>query len=357
MKKNTDKAFAGVKEIARRAKVSLATVDRVIHQRSGVSAKTRSRVQAIIDELNYQPNVLAQRLALTTRGTIRLAVLLPNISDETEYWQAPLDGINLAESEIKQYGIEVERYFFDQNNQKSFIKQVGIIGKNKPDGILFTPIFPDESIRLLKRSEAEKIPCVVINSDIPGYDCSCYIGPDIFHSGYLSAQLVSYCISSRQSVLIVNISREIDNNYAILHKEDGFRAYFKDHCLPNNLLSFNTTETDYPSVERKLGKLLKEQKNIGAIFVTNSRVSIVARCLEKAKATGIVLLGNDFTRENVNYLQKGSIDFLICEKPQEQGYRGVMTLFQHLVFSKAIEKSYLMPIDIITKENYRYYRN
>lgn len=357
MSKNDQRGIAGVKEIARRARVSLATVDRVIHNRPGVSEKTKNKIQAIIEELNYQPNVLARRLALTTRGTIRLAVLLPGISAETEYWQAPLEGINKAESEIRQYGIHVERFFFDQNNRKSFVSQVAKIGRYKPDGLLFTPIFPEESISLIKKSEAGSMPYVVINSDIPGYDYSGYIGPDIFQSGYLSAQLVQYCIHHHQAVLIVNISREIDNNYAILHKEDGFRAYFKDHGLPNQLISFNTTKTDYASVSRKLGALMQKHQHIGAIFVTNSRVSLVAKYLENTGKENIVLLGNDFTRENVSYLRKAAIDFLICEKPQEQGYRGVMTLFQNLVFSKAIEKSYLMPIDIITRYNYQFYRD
>jgi LacI family transcriptional regulator len=116
MKKSTDKSAAGVKEIARLAKVSIATVDRVIHNREGVSEKTKNKIQGIIQKLNYQPNVLARRLALASRGTIRLAVLLPNISSETEFWQAPLDGVDKAESEIKQYGIEIERYFFDQKD-------------------------------------------------------------------------------------------------------------------------------------------------------------------------------------------------------------------------------------------------
>jgi LacI family transcriptional regulator len=355
MKKNTDKA--GVKEIARRAKVSLATVDRVIHNRPGVSEETKNKIQAIIDELNYQPNVLAQRLALTTRGTLRLAVLIPAISDETEYWQAPLDGISRAENEIRQYGIYIEHYFFDQNDHKSFTGQIARITKNKPDGILFPPVFPEEAIRLIKWSEKENIPYVVINSDIPGYNYSGYIGPDIFRSGYLAAELIDYGINENDTVLIVNISGEISDNYAILHKEDGFRAYFKDNNLSNHLVSLNTTQTDDASVSRKLLACMKREKNIRAIFVTNSRVSVVARYLEKQGLNHIILLGNDFTPENVNCLKNGSIDFLICEKPQEQGYRGIMALFQHLVFSKEIEKAYLMPIDIITRQNYQFYRN
>jgi len=357
MKKENNKGSAGVKEIARLANVSIATVDRVIHKRDGVSEKTKARIQAIIEKLNYQPNILAQRLALASRGIIRIAVLIPNVSEETEFWQAPLDGIVQAENEIKQYAVHIERYFFDQNDHQSFSKQVKKLSKSQADGILFAPTFSEESIALINILEKAGTPYMLINSEIAGYDCPYYIGPDIFHSGYLAAQLIDYCIADHQQVLIVNISGEIDNNYAILRKEEGCKTYFKNHRLPNNIISLNTTQTDYASIARKMDRLLKTQKDIGAILVTNSRVSIVAKYLENAKLDNITLFGYDFVKDNVTYLKKGIIDFLICEKPQEQGYRGIMTLFQHLVYSNPIEKKYLMPIDIITKENYQFYRN
>lgn len=357
MKKNQDKSNAGVKEIARRAKVSIATVDRVIHNRAGVSAKTKEKINAIIQELNYQPNVLAQRLALASRGVIRLAVLLPVISEETEFYQAPLDGVNQAEGEIKQYGIHIERFFFDQNDQQSFAVQVKRIEQYKADGVLFTPTFVEDSIQLIRACDQAGTPYVLINSDIPGFDRLCYIGPELFHSGYLAAQLVHYCIRSPQKVLLVNIAREIDSNHAILRKEEGFRTYFRDRGLDNAILPFNSTLTDYASVAQKLSDVFDKEKNIGAVFVTNSRVALVGKWMEKEKQRNVLLLGYDFLKDNVDYLQKGVIDFLICEKPQEQGYRGVMTLFQNLVYSAAIEKNYLMPIDIITKENSLFYRN
>lgn len=354
MNKNIDKA--GVKEIARRANVSRATVDRVVHNRSGVSEETRNKILAIIDELDYQPNVLARRLALTTKGQLQIAVLMPAISGETEYWQAPLDGINRAEEEIEQYGLHIEHYFFDQNDVQSFTREIARIMKDKPDGILFPPVFPEEAIRLITWSEKQNIPYIVINSDIPGYDCSGYIGPDLYSSGYLAAQLIHYGINDNDTVLIANIAGEINDNYAIRHKENGFKAYFKDNNLSNPLISFNTTQTDYAAVSKKLNAAMKKN-DIRAIFVTNSRVSLVARYLEQENLNDVILLGNDFTTENVNYLKKGSIDFLICEKPQEQGYRGIMALFQFLVFSKEIEKTYFMPIDIITRQNCQFYRN
>lgn len=357
MKKSVDKPSGGVKEIARLAQVSIATVDRVIHNRTGVSEKTKQKIQSIIEKLNYQPNVLARRLALTSKSPIRLIALLPNISNETAFWKAPLDGIKKAETEIKQYGIEVDIHFFDQNDRASFDKQVKKILRKKIDGIVFTPTFPDESIVLAEHCKDKTIPYIMINSDIPGYDALCYIGADIFQSGYLAAQLVNYCITRNDKILIVKIAREIDNNYAILRKEDGFRAYFRDNLISNKLLTLDSKQTDYTSVSRKLDQIFKKEGEINAMFVTNSRVSVVAKYLQKSNRMNVLLLGYDFIEDNVDYLKRGIIDFLICEKPQEQGYKGIMTLFQHLIYSHAIEKKYLVPIDIVTKENYLFYRN
>ena len=308
-----------MKEIARRANVSIATVDRVIHNRTGVSEKTKAKINAIIEELDYQPNVLAQRLALASRGVIRLAVLLPAISAETEFWQAPLDGVNQAGGEIKQYGVRIQPYFFDQNDPLSFTEQVKRIQKCKADGILFSPTFVPQSIELVKDCEKKGIPYVLINTDLPDHDRLCYIGPELFQSGYLGAQLVRYCLKDRQKVVLVNIAREIDSNLAILRKEEGFRTYFKDNPSGHSIVPFNTTRTSYASVSKGLDALFSRERNIGALFVTNSRVSLVAKWLEKKGLSEVVLLGYDFLQDNVAWLQKGVIDFLICEKPQEQG--------------------------------------
>ena len=56
-----------VTEIAKRAGVSIGTVDRVLHNRGRVSSETRDRIQAIIDETGYQPNPLARHLKINRK--------------------------------------------------------------------------------------------------------------------------------------------------------------------------------------------------------------------------------------------------------------------------------------------------
>lgn len=354
MKKKTVEKFSGIKEIARRGNVSIATVDRVIHKRSGVSPKTQEKINRIIKELDYQPNLLARRLA--SRKVIRLASLIPKISEETSFWDAPLSGIHQAEAELKQFGITVEKRFFDQNDKRSFVKESKAILKSKPDGVLLAPSFIEESIAFIRECGELGIPYVFINSDIPGQGSLCYIGPDLYRSGYLAGNLASYLVGEDDEVLVVNISRELDNRHHLLRKEEGFRAYFADHNKKSKICKVDIRQVDNASLEKALDAILKENKKISLIFVTNSRVSAVAQYMKKT-GSKLLLVGYDFLKENINYLDEGIIDFLICQKPVEQAYRGIMALYQKLVLSVDVEEIYFMPIDIITKENYSFYRN
>ncbi len=347
----------GVKEIARKAKVSIGTVDRVLHNRQGVSDKTREKINKIIAELNYRPNILARRLA--SRKVLQFDILIPHISDESDYWQAPLNGIIQAEAELKPFGIHIGKYFFDQNDKESFVKQAALILKHKADGVLLAPFFLDESIRFTDACYQQNIPFVFINSDIPDQPSLSYIGPDLYQSGYLGGQLVKYSSPERSKILIVNISKEIKNYQynRLLRKEEGFRNYFADNNRKNTIIKTDIRKTDNQSIERNLSELFAQHQGIGSIFVTNSRVGSVAGFLEKYNIKNRLVVGYDLIEENIRFLKKGWIDFLICHRPVEQGYRGMMSLYQHLVRDAEVAKTYYMPIDIVSRENCDYYRN
>ncbi|WP_290795988.1 substrate-binding domain-containing protein [Flavihumibacter sp. UBA7668] len=349
-----EEELVGVKEIARLAKVSIATVDRVLHNRTGVSVKTKEKIQQIIKELNYQPNIVARTLA--SRKKLRFAVIIPAVSLETAFWQAPLNGIVQAESAFRQYGIVVEKFLFDQNDRKSFIEQAKLLLRKEFDGVLLAPMFVEESIQFVGQCQLRLIPVVNINSDLPGQDGLAYIGPDLYQSGYLSAHLISYLVKPDESILLVNISRELDNDHHLMRKEEGFRAYWQKKKAVNEIIKTDIQQTDLPAIKKQLSKHLKNS-SIRAVFVTNSRVAAVAKVLEELERTDLLLIGFDFLEDSIAYLKKGVIDFLICQKPQEQGYLGMKALYDKLVLHQEIQKNQFMPIDIITRENYVFYNN
>jgi LacI family transcriptional regulator len=354
MNKQNYNDLTGIKEIARRANVAIATVDRVIHNRTGVSVKTRNKINEIISELNYQPNLNASRLA--SRKIIKIATIIPKRSDETSFWEAPLKGIEQAENEINQFGVVVEKYFYDQDIRVSFNTQVKTILKSHPDGVLLAPSFIEESLIFVNKCKKINLPYVLIDSDLPDQKSLCYIGPDLFQSGYLGGHLSSYLMNGKGKILLLNISKEIDNHHHLLRKEEGFKSFFKDQGKTTDILKMDIKNTDWKVIHKRLDTLFNNNKDIKVIFVTNSRVSGIAQYV-KDRQLNLILIGYDCTDENIAFLKSGIIDFLICQKPREQAYRGIKNLYQHLAFSKAVEEIYFMPIDILTKENIPFYRN
>lgn len=349
-----EKKLVGVKEIARRANVSIATVDRVLHNRTGVSKKTKEKINAIIKELDYKPNLLARRLA--SAKTLHLYTLIPEVSKETDYWDVPLQGIIQAEKEIQLYDVKVTKLFYDMNDKDSFVRQTQVILEEKVDGVLLAPAFIEEAIAFTNGLHKKKVPFVFINSDIPNQKNLCYYGPSLFHSGQLSAHLVNYLIEASDKILLLNIAKDIESDHHILRKEEGFMAYFNERNR-GDIIKQNISKTDYTSVKKRFAEVLKAHPDIRLVFVTNSRVSLVARYMKSMGLDDMMLIGYDFLPANIEYLKEGVIDFLICEKPQEQAYRGIKALYRNLVFDEKYEKNYFMPIDIINKANQAFYKN
>lgn len=57
-----------IKDIAKMANTSIGTVDRALNNKPGVSAKTRERIMAIAESLDYKPNRLGKALVLRNRN-------------------------------------------------------------------------------------------------------------------------------------------------------------------------------------------------------------------------------------------------------------------------------------------------
>ena len=95
-----DKEFSNIRivDIAKMAGVSVGTVDRVIHNRGRVSEENRKKVQAILEMVHYQPNLMARSLAASKKQYHILAITPSFV--QGEYWEAISEGIDKAAAEM-----------------------------------------------------------------------------------------------------------------------------------------------------------------------------------------------------------------------------------------------------------------
>lgn len=69
----------GIKEVAKQANVSIATVSRVLSRPETVAKETIKKVLEVIEDLNYQPNAAARQLRMSETTTI--LVVVPDITN------------------------------------------------------------------------------------------------------------------------------------------------------------------------------------------------------------------------------------------------------------------------------------
>ncbi|SFD55071.1 transcriptional regulator, LacI family [Flavobacterium phragmitis] len=287
---------------------------------------------------------MASNLALNRK--FHFAVFLPK-SETLEYWKSQVEGIEKAAIEFSKFGIVLDYFFYDYN-VASFKETVQKLMELECDGLLFAPIFYEDSVQFLKEYQKKDIPVVMIDSNISEGNLHAYVGQDAFQSGYLAGRLISFAVKNERQVLIFKITREIESTSVYLQRIDGFYSYFKDH---DELTNFKFSEVTLK--DSKIDQLSLEMfSGINSVFVPNSRAYIVAEFLHKNNIKGVRIIGYDLLKENIEYLNKGVIDFLINQRPEDQGYMGINYLYKKLVLQEDVEQTHYIPLEIILKENY-----
>ncbi|MCK4745990.1 MAG: LacI family DNA-binding transcriptional regulator, partial [Bacteroidales bacterium] len=316
-----------------------------------VSPGTRDRVLGILEELEYEPDILASSLA--SRRPFRIAVLLPFHTPENWFWKEPLSGINDACTELMHFRIEIIEYLYDQFSKKEFMEKTEEVLALAPDAVIAAPVFHQETKLFFNRCSSLGIPFVTINDNINHPDQVSYVGQDPRRSGAVAAQLMKMSTITGGHILVISIARDKDNYNHILYREEGFREYWENNgkIARSEVINRTMPKDTYVYIKRALAELFEKTEDIRGIFVTNSRVYQVAKFLDNTGRKDIRLVGYDLIKPNVKYLNNDTIDFLISQKPREQGYKALMSVFNALKLNKKPSAEQLIPIDIICKEN------
>ncbi|MEG2813433.1 MAG: LacI family DNA-binding transcriptional regulator [Oscillospiraceae bacterium] len=167
-----------IKEVEKLAKVSVATVSRVMNKTDNVSQETKQRVQAAIKTLSYSPNLLGR--SLRRNETKRILVLLNTISNE--FYSRILKGI---EKRALENGYTV-MICMTHGNDKLEEKYIEMIKTRLVDGAIFLTteqsgiILKDELdglnvVQACEPAKDFKTPTVCINNEKAAYDATCYL--------------------------------------------------------------------------------------------------------------------------------------------------------------------------------------
>jgi len=157
LKEVANKPYITIKDVAKRAGVSISTVSRVLNRRDRVNDETREKVLAAIQEMNFTPNNIAA--SMVTKKTKMIAIAVPEVINS--FYSTVIHGVE-EYAKAKGYNTLIFSLTNDIQQERELCN--GVIGKIV-DGLITIPITKDLSIY-----NAFDCPIVLVDRFLPGYD-------------------------------------------------------------------------------------------------------------------------------------------------------------------------------------------
>src|SRR5690606_29829780 len=104
-----------------------------------------------------------------------------------------------------------------------------------------------------------------------------------------------------------------------------------------SVISRDLNHTHESTLNNELSEVISRPDLKGILVTTSRGASVVSALLEKHGKNDVRLVAYDLLKQNLHYLKKGIIDFLINQNIKQQAFAGVGQLANRLLFNKRIQ--------------------
>jgi LacI family transcriptional regulator len=247
-----------IKDVARKANVSVATVSRVLNDQPGFSSETREKVLRVIEEIGYHPNALAR--GLVGKSTKTIGVLIPNISSMVE--AKILRGIEDA-AHKKNHSVIICNTDNDGERTTNYLE---VLRERQVDGLLvISELLTKEYVDILKEM---KIPVILISTiDDEGYFK--YIKVDDEKAAYQATEYL--ILKGHQKIAMISGTK--DDRVAGIPRVRGYRQAMKNYGLPVADENIIYGDFSFNSGRECMQILLKQFPEMTAVFAASDEMA------------------------------------------------------------------------------------
>ena len=334
-----------IQDVAQKAGVSVATIDRVLNHRPGVKARTVEKVESAIRELNYQPDRIAARLA---RGReYRFWFVLPNtagefmnrISDEVEAAAKRMSGERVA--------IMVKRVdVFDGPLLAKVLDEL----EEGIDGVAVVALDHPAVREAINTLVAKGVSVVTLVSDVPGSKRTHYAGIDNSSAGRTAAGLMGRFLTGRKGKVGLFAGSLALRDH--IERQFGFEQVMAHEFPDLMVLPVRESRDDMGRSEELSKQLLREHPDLLGIYNVGGGTAGITAALEVGgRAKHLVFIAHEVTEGSRRALIRGTIDVIINQDPGHEVRSAVRVLMARADNSPLIESQERIRIDIFMRDN------
>ena len=337
-------AVPTLSDVAKRAGVSLATVDRVINKRPNVKPRTVERVRQAMADLNYRPDPLAAGLA--RRKRFRLLFLLPT---GTNAFMIDLASqIEGMEAWLAASRASVETVHADVFDPGALTAAIDSLDRSA-DGAAIVALDHPEVRAALDRLAGDGMPLVTLVSDAPASRRGRFVGVDNAAAGRTAGALIGRFAAGRKGtagLLVGSLSLRDHMDRCFGFSQVVMRDY------PNlTILPIVDTRDDRERAEVAVRDLCSTRHDLVALYNAGAGNQGVARALAQLGDRRPIFVGHELTESSRDALREGTFDALLAQNPGHEVRSAGRILLAKAMGTSVIAEQERIRIDIFIREN------
>jgi LacI family transcriptional regulator len=335
----------GIRQIADVLGISIGTVDRALHGRPGVSARTRERVLKLAQKLNYTPNLAARTLKLNRQ--IRIGVFLPQ--QIAIFYDDLREGIRAAAAHAA-HGSTVELAFHSYRRLgEGDVELLESSNWRQFDGILLAPGNPARMAGFSRAAEEENKALVYVTTDAPRTHRLSSLAIEGTVSGGIAAELLGQVI--REPVPVAAITGDLRiHDHA--EKLRGFAASLATLSPHLQLLPAIESHESPEDAHAATLQLLNAHLDLGGVYISTANSLPVIRAIEESGRSGkIRVITTDLFPEIASAIEAGHVFASLYQRPFAQGRMAFELLNRYLMAGVQPERVIRLNPHIVLRSN------
>lgn len=331
-----------LKAIALQAGVSLATVDRVLHQRAGVRAHTVRRVEQAQAELQRQ----SAQVGLQGRKFMLDVVM----QTPARFAQVVRDALERAMPLLHPAILRARYLLGDALAVEELVAALDKIAARGSHGVLLKAPLDARLVAAVARLQARGIPVVTLVTDLPGSGRLAYVGMDNVAAGQTAAYLLGQWLgaSTRAGVLVSLSSTRFRGEE---EREAGFVAALRAHYPLLQPVDASEGLGQHAATAALVLQRLRAHPDVCAVYSIGGANAAILQAFAEAKRPCRVFIGHDLDADNLALLRAEKISAVLHHDLAHDMHMACLQILRAHGVGPAQELPTLSGVQVVTPFN------
>jgi len=336
-----------MKEIAWQAGVGLATVDRVLHERTGVSPAMRRRVQQACLELERQQ----QQVGLKGRRFI-IDLVMEAPSRFSRMVRDTL--VDVAMQRLSPVVFRAREHLAETWALPALIEVLDTIGRRGSQGVLLKAPEVPEVIEAVVRLQARGIPVITFVTDLRHAPRRAYVGLDNHRAGQTAAYLTEQWLGPSAGGAVpadVLVSSSGPHFQGEGERIDAFVQALGRTRPSSRVHVMDTGHGLYTPTRQAVAGWLMRCPSVAAVYSVGGANEAILSAFEAAGRPCRVFIGHDLDDDNLALLRSGRLSAVLHHDLHQDLYLACLLVMQAHGIAHAVQMPTRSNVEVVTPFN------